>query len=77
MDIDIPLAETRTYDFVLTTARQRGNRRAIRQLEAIGAPPHLDVKRFTTRARWAANGGVVNGANFARLFRELPGSGNC
>jgi pimeloyl-ACP methyl ester carboxylesterase len=69
MDIDIPLAETRTYDFVLTTARQRGHRRAIRQLEAIGAPPHLDVKRFSTRARWAANfGGVTNGANFAGLF---------
>ena len=65
MDIDIPAAETHTYDFVLTTARQRGNRRAIRQLEAIGPPPHLDVKQFNTRARWAANfGGVASGATF-------------
>jgi pimeloyl-ACP methyl ester carboxylesterase len=72
MDIDIPMAETRTYDFVLSTARQRGSRRAIRQLEAIGAPPHLDVKRFSTRARWAANfGGVTSGATFARLLRDL------
>jgi pimeloyl-ACP methyl ester carboxylesterase len=72
MDIDIPVAETHTYDFVLTTARQRGRRRAVRQLEAIGAPPHLDVKRFSTRARWAANfGGVTSGASFASLLRDL------
>jgi pimeloyl-ACP methyl ester carboxylesterase len=72
MDIDIPAAETHTYDFVLSTARKRGNRRAIRQLEAIGPPPHLDVKRFITRARWAANfGGVATGASFASGFRDL------
>ncbi len=72
MDIDVPAAESHTYDFVLTTARQRGNRRAIRQLEAIGPPPHLDVKRFNTRARWAANfGGVASGATFTTMFRDL------
>jgi pimeloyl-ACP methyl ester carboxylesterase len=75
MDIDIPMAETHIYDFALTTARQRGNRRAIRQLEAIGPPPHLDVKRFTTRARWAANfGGVANGASFNSVLRDLLAS---
>ena len=51
MDIDIPLSEDRTYDFVLNTARKRGNRRAIRQLEKTGPPPHLGVKQFSTRAR--------------------------
>ena len=72
MDIDIPLAETHAYDFALSTARQRGNRRAIRQLEAIGPPPHLDVKRFTTRARWVANfGGVASGASFTSVLRDL------
>jgi pimeloyl-ACP methyl ester carboxylesterase len=75
MDTDIPLAETRAYDFTLAAARQRGNRRAIRQLEAIGPPPHLDVKRFTTRARWALNfGGVQSGANFTRVMRDLLAS---
>ena len=54
MDIDIPVAEEHAYNFVLNTARQRGDRRAIRQLEKIGLPPHLDAKRFSTRARWAA-----------------------
>src|SRR6266487_440457 len=75
MDIDIPMAETHTYDFALTTARQRGNRRAIRQLEAIGPPPHLDVKQFSTRVRWAANfGGVAANASYNSLLRMLLGS---
>ncbi len=75
MDIDIPAAEAHAYDFVLASARQRGNRRAIRQLEAIGPPPHLDVKRFITRARWVANfGGVVSGASFTGIFRDLLAS---
>jgi len=72
MDIDIPAAENNTYAFAVDAARQRGNRRAIRQLEAIGPPPHPTVKQFTTRARWAANfGGVAANANFSSLLREF------
>jgi pimeloyl-ACP methyl ester carboxylesterase len=75
MDIDVPYAERHTYDFVLRTARERANRRAIRQLEKIGPPPHLDAARFSTRARWAANfGGVTADATFATLLRTLAGS---
>jgi pimeloyl-ACP methyl ester carboxylesterase len=75
MDIDIPFAENYTYDFVLNTARRRGNRRAIGQLEAIGPPPHVDVKKFATRARWAANfGGVTVDADFNKLLRVMLGS---
>jgi len=75
MDIDIPFAENHTYDFVLNTARKRGNRRAIRQLERIGLPPHLDAKQFSTRARWAANyGGVTANATFDTVLRALVGS---
>jgi pimeloyl-ACP methyl ester carboxylesterase len=75
MDIDIPFAENHTYNFVLDTARQRGNPRAIRQLEKIGLPPHLDAKQFSTRARWAANyGGVTANATFGTLLRALVGS---
>jgi pimeloyl-ACP methyl ester carboxylesterase len=75
MDIDLPAAERHTYDFVLRTARQRGNRRAVRQLEKIGPPPHLDVKRFNTRARWAINfGGVTAGKSYFDLLRTLLGS---
>src|SRR6201987_3613093 len=35
MDIDVPAAEDNPYGFALDAARQRGHRRAIRQLEAI------------------------------------------
>jgi proline iminopeptidase len=72
MDIDIPAAEIKTYDFALSSARERACRRAARQLEAIGPPPHLSVKGFSTRARWAANfGGVTTGGNYNSLVRAL------
>jgi pimeloyl-ACP methyl ester carboxylesterase len=71
MDIDMPMAERHTYDFTLRTARERGNRRAIRQLEAIGPPPHVDIKRFSTRVRWTANfGGVATNTNYNGLVRS-------
>jgi hypothetical protein len=59
MDIDIPAAEHHTDNFVLRTARNHGNRHAIRQLEQLGAPPHVEAKPFATRARWATNFGGV------------------
>jgi pimeloyl-ACP methyl ester carboxylesterase len=72
MDVDVPAAEDNAYAFALDAARQRGNRRAIRQLEAIGPPPHTTAKQFTTRARWVANfGGVATNANFNSLLRAL------
>ena len=72
MDIDIPAAENSAYAFALGAARRRGNRRAIRQLEAIGPPPHTNMKQFITRARWVANfGGVSTNANFNGLLRTL------
>jgi pimeloyl-ACP methyl ester carboxylesterase len=75
MDIDIPAAEDNAYDFALGHARQRGNRRAIRQLEAIGRPPHLDVKQFGTRVRWATNfGGVATNESYNSLVRTLLAS---
>jgi pimeloyl-ACP methyl ester carboxylesterase len=72
MDIDVPAAENNGYAFAVDGARQRGKRRAIRQLEAIGPPPHTTVKQFTTRARWVASfGGVATNANFGSMLREL------
>jgi pimeloyl-ACP methyl ester carboxylesterase len=71
MDIDMGAAEDIAYAFALDTARRRGNRRAIRQLEAIGPPPHTTVKQFTTRARWVYNfGGVATNANFNSMLRS-------
>jgi pimeloyl-ACP methyl ester carboxylesterase len=74
-DIDGVAAATHAYDFALTSARARGNRRAIRQLEAIGPPPHLTVEQFSTRARWAMNfGGVATDETYRALARSLLAS---
>jgi len=75
MDIDVPAAEANAYDFALSAARQRGYRRAVRQLERIGAPPHLQSKSFSTRVRWVTNfGGVSTDLNYNRALRELLSS---
>jgi len=75
MDIDGAAAGKNAYDFALAAARQRGSRRAARQLEAIGPPPHLTSKQFATRVRWAANfGGVTTGQTYATLTRGLLAS---
>jgi pimeloyl-ACP methyl ester carboxylesterase len=75
MDIDGAAASASAYDFALAAARQRGHRRAIRQLEAIGPPPHLTKEQFGTRVRWAASfGGVTIGETYATLSRGLLAS---
>jgi pimeloyl-ACP methyl ester carboxylesterase len=75
MDIDGEAAGHGAYDFALAAARQRGSRRATRQLAAIGPPPHLTSRQFTTRVRWATNfGGVTTGETYATLARGLLSS---
>jgi pimeloyl-ACP methyl ester carboxylesterase len=75
MDIDGAAAAGGAYQFALRTARQRGNRRATRQLEAIGPPPHLTPEQFGTRVRWASNfGGVTRDQTYATLARGLVSS---
>jgi pimeloyl-ACP methyl ester carboxylesterase len=75
MDIDVPAAEVNAYRFALETAHDRGVRRAVRQLESIGPPPHLDAKAFGTRVRWVANfGGVTTTATYGGMLRELLAS---
>jgi pimeloyl-ACP methyl ester carboxylesterase len=74
-DIDGAAAGHGAYDFALRVARQCANRRAIRQLESIGPPPHLDAKRFGTRVRWASNfGGVTRNASYGDVVRGLLSS---
>jgi pimeloyl-ACP methyl ester carboxylesterase len=72
MDVDGPAAGSGAYRFALAAAHARNNRRAIRQLEAIGPPPHLEPRQFATRARWAANfGGVRTGHTYNSMARGL------
>jgi pimeloyl-ACP methyl ester carboxylesterase len=72
MDVDVPAAENNAYAFALGAARRRGNRRAIRQLEAIGPPPHTTGTRFRTRARWVADfGGLATDETYGSVIRSL------
>jgi pimeloyl-ACP methyl ester carboxylesterase len=74
-DIDGVAAASHAYDFALGTARRRGERRAIRQLESIGPPPHLTLKQFSTRVRWVVNfGGTTVNETYATLARGLVAS---
>jgi pimeloyl-ACP methyl ester carboxylesterase len=75
MDIDGAAAATGAYEFALRTALRRGHRRATRQLEAIGPPPHLTSRQFGTRVRWATNfGGVTRNQTYPALARGLVSS---
>ncbi len=74
-DVDGVAAATNAYDFALAAARVHGPRRAIRQLEAIGPPPHLTLNQFATRVRWVMNfGGTVTGETYASVARALAAS---
>jgi len=75
MDIDGAAAGASAYDFALDAALKGGKRRAVRQLEAIGPPPHLELKQFSTRVRWATNfGGVTTHETYSTLARGLLAS---
>jgi pimeloyl-ACP methyl ester carboxylesterase len=75
IEIDGTSGATAAYDFALGVAHERGNRRALGQLQAIGSPPHLVGSQFSTRARWVMNfGGVTTSETYASLGRELLAS---
>jgi len=70
VDVNLLAAERFTYAFTLAEAERRGNKRALRALRAIGAPPHADPKHFSTRVKWVASfGGVHHGKDFGALLR--------
>ena len=60
LDVDWGESERYAYDFARSEAARRGARRAQRQLESIGAPPHDTSKKFLTRARWVTAYGGIN-----------------
>jgi len=60
LDVDSGESERHAYAFARAEAARRGDGRARRQLEAIGAPPHDTPKKFMTRVRWVAAYGGIN-----------------
>ena len=72
LDVQFDAAERMAYDFALEQATRLGNKRAIRELQRIGPPPHLDSRSFGTLSKWATNFGAVNRqANYTQLLLKL------
>jgi pimeloyl-ACP methyl ester carboxylesterase len=72
LDVDWDESERYAYAFARREAARRGDRRAERQLEAIGAPPHDTSQRFLTRARWvSAYGGIHRRRGFFGLLWDM------
>jgi proline iminopeptidase len=69
IDVDWGESERYAYTFACNEAARRGDRRAQKQLEAIGAPPHDTSKKFLTRVRWVtAYGGIHRSRGFLGLL---------
>jgi pimeloyl-ACP methyl ester carboxylesterase len=70
---DWPASELRSYAFTLAEAERRNDRRAVRQLRAIGAPPYSGKKLRIQRQWLARYVGVVRGMSLWRFFRIMLG----
>jgi len=69
IDVDFAESERYAYAFACEEAARRGDRRAQRQLRAIGAPPHDTSKRFMTRVQWVTTyGGIHRNRGFLGLL---------
>jgi len=69
IDVDFAESERYAYAFACDEAARRGNRRAQRQLQAIGAPPHDTSEKFLTRVRWVTEyGGIRRGQGFIGML---------
>jgi pimeloyl-ACP methyl ester carboxylesterase len=72
VDVDWSESERWAYTFARNEAARRGARRAARQLEAIGAPPHDTAKKFGTRVRWvSAYGGIHRRRGYFGLLWDV------
>jgi len=69
IDVDFAESERYAYAFACDEAARRDDRRALRQLREIGAPPHDTSKRFLTRVRWVTEyGGIQRRLGFFGLL---------
>lgn len=68
---DLQASELSSYAFVLAEAKRRNNRRALRQLNAIGKPPYT-TKSVGIQRRWLMRFvGLMRGKTFWQAFRAL------
>ncbi|HYL34644.1 MAG TPA: alpha/beta hydrolase [Bryobacteraceae bacterium] len=70
---DWPASEVICYDFTLAEAERRGNRKALRELHAVGPPPHTGQRVMVQRKWFTRFVGMVRGMSMWRLSRIILG----
>lgn len=71
---DLQASELSSYAFVLEEAKRRNNRKALKQLDAIGKPPYTS-KSVGVQRRWLMRFvGLMRGKSFWQVFRVLRSS---
>lgn len=68
---DWPSSEVLCYEFTLMEAERRGNRKAIRELSAVGPPPHT-ARQIMVQRKWLTRFvGMVRGMSMWRFSRII------
>ncbi len=70
---DWPASELSSYAFVLAGAERRNNRKALKELRAIGAPPHTVRKMYVQRKWLVRFVGIARGMSLWKFFRITLG----
>jgi pimeloyl-ACP methyl ester carboxylesterase len=70
---DWPASERASYEFVLTEAERRNNPSALRELRAIGYPPHTFDKMLIQRKWLTGFVGIVRGMSMWQFSRIILG----
>ena len=69
IDIDIPNANKHVLDFAMNKAREKNNKKFIRQITDLESIPIIDAKKFQQRAKLLTDlGGIKTGSNYNRLL---------
>jgi pimeloyl-ACP methyl ester carboxylesterase len=66
-----PTSERMSYDYTLTEAGRRNNRKALAELRAIGPPPHSTRKMMIQRKWLTRLAGIVRGMSSWKFFRVI------
>ena len=70
---DWPASELSSYAFTLAEAERRNNRKALKELRAIGAPPHTFRKMMVQRKWLVRFVGIARGMSLWKFFRIILG----
>jgi pimeloyl-ACP methyl ester carboxylesterase len=70
---DWPASEPLSYEFTLAEAERRHNRAALKQLRALGSPPHT-VSKMMVQRKWLTRfAGIVRGISLWKFCRIMLG----